>query len=59
MPESGAGQFFVSLAPQPLIDAERTVLGRVVDGMEVVDRLLQWDLVRSTRVWDGISMTGR
>ena len=57
--ESGAGQFFVSLAPQPLIDAERTVLGRVVDGMEVVDRLLQWDLVRSTRVWDGISMTGR
>tara|TARA_Y100000780_G_C13672161_1_gene412832 strand:- start:826 stop:1998 length:1173 start_codon:yes stop_codon:yes gene_type:complete len=57
--ESGAGQFFVSLAPQPLIDAERTVLGRVVAGMEVVDRLLQWDLVRSTRVWDGISMTGR
>ena len=49
----------MSLAPQPLIDAERTVLGRVVAGMEVVDRLLQWDLVRSTRVWDGISMTGR
>jgi hypothetical protein len=27
----------------------------VVNGMEVVDQLQQWDVVRRIRIWDGIS----
>ena len=58
-PETGEGQFFIALTPQPDLDGLYTVIGRVVDGMAVVDGLNQWDVIRRTRVWNGISMTGR
>ena len=58
-PEAGGSQFFITLTPQPQMDARYTVLGRVISGMEVVDRLAQWDVIRRTRVWDGVSRRGR
>jgi hypothetical protein len=30
------------------------VIGHVVSGMEVVEQLRQWDVVRRVRVWDGV-----
>ena len=57
-PETAEGQFFIALTPQPELDGHYTVIGRVVDGMAVVDGLNQWDVIRRTRVWDGVSMTG-
>ena len=57
-PETAEGQFFIALTPQPELDGHYTVIGRVVDGMAVVDGLTQWDVIRRTRVWDGVSMTG-
>ena len=33
------------------------VIGHVVAGMDVVDRLQQWDVIRRVRVWDGVSMS--
>ena len=58
-PETGGSQFFVTLAPQPSMDGRYTVFGRVVAGMEVIDGLTRWDVIRHTRVWDGVSMIGR
>ena len=51
--DTGGSQFFITYSPQPHLDARYTVFGRVVSGMEVVDKLTQWDVLRRVRVWDG------
>jgi HEAT repeat protein/cyclophilin family peptidyl-prolyl cis-trans isomerase len=52
-PDSGGSQFFITHGPQPHLDGRYTVLGHVVGGMEVVDRIVQGDVIRAVRVWDG------
>ncbi len=47
-PDTGGSQWFVTLAPEPHLDAVYTVFGRVVSGQDVVERIEQWD--RITRV---------
>ena len=54
---TGGSQFFITYLPQPHLDARYTAFGRVVAGMEVVDRIEQWDVIRRVRIWDGT--TGR
>jgi cyclophilin family peptidyl-prolyl cis-trans isomerase len=56
--DTGGSQFFITISPQPHLDARYTVFGHVVAGMDVVDRLTQWDQIRSVRVWDGVSWIG-
>jgi cyclophilin family peptidyl-prolyl cis-trans isomerase/HEAT repeat protein len=56
--DTGGSQFFITHSPQPHLDARYTVIGRVVDGMEVVDRIQQNDVIRRVRVWDGQQMIG-
>ena len=52
-------QWFITLSPQPHLDAKYTVFGRVVNGWDVLDRLSQWDVIDRVRIWDGVtSMTG-
>ena len=51
--DTGGSQFFITHSPQPHLDAKYTVFGRVVSGMEVVDQIQQWDVIRRVRVWDG------
>ena len=51
--DTGGSQFFITHAPQPHLDGRYTVFGRVVAGMDVVDRIEQWDVIRRVRVWDG------
>ena len=58
-PDTGGSQYFITHSPQPHLDAKYTVFGRVVSGMEVVDQIQQWDVVRRVRVWDGAQMTAR
>ncbi|MCA1649977.1 MAG: peptidylprolyl isomerase, partial [Acidobacteria bacterium] len=53
--DTGGSQFFITHSPQPHLDARYTVFGRVVSGMEVVDRIQQGDIVQRVRVWDGKS----
>ena len=36
-PDTGGSQYFITLSPQPHLDARYTVFGQVVAGMEVVD----------------------
>ena len=57
--DTGGSQFFITHAPQPHLDAKYTVFGRVVAGMDVVDRLQQWDVIRRVRVWDGVELITR
>jgi HEAT repeat protein/cyclophilin family peptidyl-prolyl cis-trans isomerase len=56
--DTGGSQFFIAHTPQPHLDAKYTVIGRVLSGMEVVDRIQQNDVIRRIRVWDGMQMTG-
>jgi cyclophilin family peptidyl-prolyl cis-trans isomerase/HEAT repeat protein len=55
--DTGGSQWFVTHSPQPHLDARYAVFGRVVSGMDVVDRLQQWDVIRRVRTWDGVTMT--
>jgi len=52
--DTGGSQFFITHSPQPHLDARYTVFGRVVSGMEVVDAINPWDVIRRIRVWDGV-----
>ncbi len=56
--DTGGSQFFITESPQPHLDARYTVIGRVVEGMDVVDRLQQNDVIRRIRVWDGVQESG-
>jgi cyclophilin family peptidyl-prolyl cis-trans isomerase len=38
-PDTGGSQWFISHSPQPHLDGTYAVFGRVVGGMEVVDRI--------------------
>jgi cyclophilin family peptidyl-prolyl cis-trans isomerase/HEAT repeat protein len=56
--DTGGSQFFITHSPQPHLDARYTVFGQVHSGMEVVDRLSQWDTIVRIRVWDGVAWIG-
>jgi cyclophilin family peptidyl-prolyl cis-trans isomerase/HEAT repeat protein len=51
--DTGGSQFFIMHSPAPHLDARYTAFGHVVNGMEVVDRIQQGDLIQRIRVWDG------
>jgi cyclophilin family peptidyl-prolyl cis-trans isomerase/HEAT repeat protein len=48
--DTGGSQWFVTHSPQPHLDGGYTVFGRVVEGMEVVDRIVRGDRIRSVTV---------
>jgi cyclophilin family peptidyl-prolyl cis-trans isomerase/HEAT repeat protein len=45
--DTGGSQFFVTLSPQPHLDARYTAFGRVIEGMEVVDQIQVGDRIRA------------
>jgi cyclophilin family peptidyl-prolyl cis-trans isomerase/HEAT repeat protein len=51
--DTGGSQFFITHSPQPHLDARYTVFGHVVNGMDVVDRIQQGDVIQRVRIWDG------
>ena len=55
--DTGGSQFFITHSPQPHLDGRYTVFGHVVAGMDVVDRLVQGDVIRRVRIWDGVTAT--
>lgn len=52
-PDTGGSQFFITHSPQPQLDAKYTVFARVISGIEVVDQIEAWDVIRRVRIWDG------
>ncbi len=53
--DTGGSQFFITHSPQLHLDARYTVFGRVVNGMDVVDKINQGDVMKTVRVWDGVT----
>ena len=53
--DTGGSQWFVTHSPQPHLDGGYTVFGRVVQGLDVVDRLARGDLIRFVTITE----TGR
>jgi cyclophilin family peptidyl-prolyl cis-trans isomerase len=51
--DTGGSQFFITHSPQPHLDGRYTVFGRVVNGMDVVDRMRTGDVIQRVRIWDG------
>jgi cyclophilin family peptidyl-prolyl cis-trans isomerase/HEAT repeat protein len=54
--DTGGSQFFITHSPQPHLDARYTAFGHVVNGMDVLDRIQQGDVIQRVRVWDGKTM---
>lgn len=51
--DSAGSQFYVTLAPAKSLDGQYTVFGRVVTGMEVVDKLAVGDIITSAKIVTG------
>ncbi|HEV8643401.1 MAG TPA: peptidylprolyl isomerase [Methylomirabilota bacterium] len=51
-PDSAGSQVYVMLGPAHFLDGKYTAFGRVVSGMEVVDRIKVGDRIRSIAVTD-------
>lgn len=49
-PETGGSQFYMCHSPQPHLDGGYTVFGQVIDGFEVLDRIVQGDRVFAIEV---------
>ncbi len=49
-PDSAGSQFYITYGPQPHLDNSYTVFGKVVSGMEAVDRIKQGDRMKSVRI---------
>ncbi|MBB5172975.1 peptidylprolyl isomerase [Texcoconibacillus texcoconensis] len=50
--DTGGSQFFIVFEQQPHLDGVHTVFGRVIDGMEAVDRIRPGDVMAQVRVYD-------
>jgi peptidyl-prolyl cis-trans isomerase B (cyclophilin B) len=49
-PDSAGSQFYICYGPTPHLDGNYTVFGKVVSGMELVDRIKQGDRMTSVTV---------
>jgi len=48
--DTGGSQFFVCHSPQPHLDGNHTVFGKVVEGLEVVDDIRQGDVMEKVTI---------
>jgi cyclophilin family peptidyl-prolyl cis-trans isomerase/HEAT repeat protein len=53
--DTGGSQWFVTHSPQPHLDGGYTVFGRVVTGMDVVDKIVRGDVIQSVTIRQGAS----
>lgn len=49
-PNSAGSQFYICFKPQPWLDGQYTTFGRVIQGMEVVDRLVVGDVMNKAQL---------
>lgn len=48
--DTGGSQWFVTHSPQPHLDGGYTVFGRVITGMDVVDKIARGDVIQSITI---------
>ena len=49
-PGTNGSQFFITHVPCGWLDGKHTVFGKVVEGLDVVDKVAQGDLIKSVRI---------
>ena len=49
-PNTNGSQFFITRVATPWLDGKHTVFGKVVDGMDVVDKVAQGDKIKSVKI---------
>ena len=49
-PDSADSQFFICFAPAPFLDGKYTIWGRVIEGMEYVDKIKKGDQAANGQV---------
>jgi len=49
-PNTGGSQFFIVYEPQPHLNGIHTVFGKVIEGMDIVDQLIQGDIMNKVTV---------
>ena len=49
-PNTNGSQFFITHIATPWLDGKHTVFGKVVEGLEAVDKVQQGDHIRSVRI---------
>ncbi|MEL6494383.1 MAG: peptidylprolyl isomerase [Cyanobacteria bacterium J06623_7] len=53
MPDSASSQFYIAFEDLPSLDGDYAVFGKVVDGMDVVDKIKQGDRLETAKVVEG------
>ncbi len=53
--DTGGSQFFITLAPQPHLDGGYTCFGRVLSGMQSVERIVPGDRIIKVRIKEDIT----
>jgi len=48
--DTGGSQFFICHSPQPHLDGEHTVFGRVIEGLDIVDAIRKGDKMTKVTV---------
>jgi peptidyl-prolyl cis-trans isomerase B (cyclophilin B) len=54
MPDSASSQFYIALEDLPSLDGDYAVFGKVVTGMDVVDKIKQGDRITTAKVVEGL-----
>jgi len=49
-PNTNGSQFFITHVATPWLDGKHTVFGKVVDGLDVVDKVAQGDVIQSVKI---------
>ena len=49
-PNTNGSQFFITHVPCPWLDGRHTVFGKVIEGQDVVDSIVQGDVINSLRI---------
>ncbi|WP_226470159.1 peptidylprolyl isomerase [Luteimonas panaciterrae] len=49
-PNTNGSQFFITHVATPWLDGKHTVFGKVVEGLEAVDKVKQGDTIKSVRI---------
>ena len=49
-PDSASSQFYITLAPQPSLDGNYAVFGQVKEGLDVVQKIKQGDILEKVEI---------